>query len=67
MTFITCIGQDALRIYNALPFANDADKRDLDKVLEEMENYCLGETNVIYERFRFNQKLKERVSILINS
>ena len=55
-TFITCLGQNSLRIYNALPFANDADKRDLDKVLEEMEKYCLGETNVIYERFRFNQK-----------
>ena len=55
-TFITCKGQDALRIYNALPFANDAEKRNLDKVLEEMKKYCLGETNVIYERFRFNQK-----------
>ena len=58
-TFITCIGADALRIYNSLPFANDEDKSEMDKVLAAMEEYCLGETNVIYERFVFNQRAQQ--------
>ena len=58
-TFITCIGYEALRIYNALPFAYEAEKGDLDRVLDKMQKYCLGETNVIYERFRFNGKTQQ--------
>ena len=58
-TCITCIGADALRIYNSLPFDNDEDKSDMDKVLAAMEKYCLGETNVIYERFVFNQRAQQ--------
>ena len=33
-TFITCIGFGALRIYNALPFANEAVKQQMDTVLQ---------------------------------
>ena len=56
-TFITCIGADALRIYNSLPFALTT--RTSLKVLAAMEKYCLGETNVIYERFVFNQRAQQ--------
>lgn len=57
-TFITCVGQDALRIYNALPFESEEDKANMDIVLRLMERHCLGETNVIYERFRLNQRIQ---------
>lgn len=58
-TFITCIGPEGLEIYNGLPFANDADKGDIDKVIELMDAYCVGETNVIYERYIFKNREQE--------
>ena len=39
-TFITCIGPDALEIFNGLPFELEEDKRDIIKVLELFQNYC---------------------------
>ena len=58
-TFITCIGSEALEIFNGLPFENEEDKNDIDKVLELFQNYCIGETNVIYERYIFNNRVQE--------
>ena len=52
--FITCIGPEALDIHNGLAFENDLDKQNIDKILDLWHSYCLGETNVIYERFKFN-------------
>ena len=58
-TFITCIGPDALEVYNGLPFENAADKNDIVKVLDLMEKHCLGVTNTIYERYVFNNRLQK--------
>ena len=58
-TFITCIGSEALEIFNGLPFENEEDKNDIDKVLELFQNYCIGETNVIYKRYIFNNRVQE--------
>ena len=53
-TFVTCIGPDALDIHNRLPFQNDEEKGDMNKILELWNSYCIGETNIIYERYKFN-------------
>ena len=58
-TFITCIGPDALEIHTGLPFQSDDDRQNIDKVLELWQNYCIGKTNVIYERYRFNNHSQE--------
>ncbi len=58
-TFITCVGQEALEIYNGLPFQNDRDKQDMPKILNLMEEFCVGQTNVIYERYVFNNRRQE--------
>ena len=50
-TFITCVGHAALRIYNSLQFEEDAHKRNMEKIIQKMEQYCLGETDVIYKRY----------------
>ena len=55
-TFITSVGQEALRIYNALPFEKDEDKANMDIVLQLMEHHCLSETNIIYGRFMLNRR-----------
>ena len=48
-TLLTCIGSDALDVYEGLEFANEDDKKDIDVVLQKLQRYCIGETNEIYE------------------
>ena len=57
--FITCIGPKALAIHNGLPFQSEDEKKNLAKILELWESYCLGKTNIIYERYRFNNRNQE--------
>ena len=58
-TLLTCIGPDVLDIYDGLPFASEDEKTNIDKVLELLEKYCVGETNETYERYLFNQREQE--------
>jgi hypothetical protein len=44
-TFLTCVGTEALEIYDGLKFDNDADKRKLEAVHQKFETFCIGETN----------------------
>ena len=46
-------------MYEGLEFANEDDKKDIDVVLQKLQRYCIGETNEIYERYRFNKKVQE--------
>lgn len=63
-TFITCIGQDALAIHNGLPFTSEDEKKNMDKIIELWDSYCLGRTNITYERYMFNARdQKENESI----
>ncbi|XP_064637858.1 uncharacterized protein K02A2.6-like [Lineus longissimus] len=55
-TFVTCVGPEALEIYNSLPFEEEEDKQDITKIIDLMENHCLGLTNTIYERYIFNNR-----------
>ena len=64
-TFITCIGPDALDVYNALPFETPADAQDIQKVLDLMEEHFIEETNTIYERYNF-QKRQQKDSATID-
>ena len=56
-TFITCIGADAL--HNGLPFRSDEEKQDINVVLNLWKSHCIGQTNVIYERYKFNNRKQE--------
>ena len=56
---VTCIGPDALEIHTLLPFSSDAERQKMDNVLELWQNYCIGRTNVIYERYKFNNRSQE--------
>ena len=54
--FITCSGPKALTIHNGLPFQSEDEKKNLAKILELWESYCFGKTNILYERYRFNNR-----------
>ena len=48
-TLLSCIGSDVLDIFDGLLFDTEADQQDINKVLEKLEVYCIGETNETYE------------------
>ena len=50
------IGSDVLDIFDALSFDTGAERQDINKVLEKLEAYCIGETNETYERYIFNKR-----------
>ena len=62
-TFLTCIGSDALEIFEGFVFdtaaANDESK-DIKVVMEKFENFCIGKTNETYERYCFNKRDQEQ-------
>ena len=55
-TLLTCIGQEALEIYDGLAFDDETQKKDIDVVLKKLEEFCIGTTNEIYERYLFNKR-----------
>ena len=58
-TLLTCIGPDVLEIYDGLPFAISEERTQIDKVVELLDAYFIGETNEIYEAYLFNQRVQE--------
>ena len=55
-TLLTCIGQDALDIFDGLAFDEEAQKKDIDIVLQKLEEFYVGNKNEIYERYLFNKR-----------
>lgn len=58
-TFLTCMGSDALRVFDGLKFQNAEDKEKIDAVIKAMDEFCIGQTNEIYERYTFNKRDRE--------
>lgn len=63
-TFITCIGNEALEVHNGLPLASEGEKSNMTKVLELWETHCIGETNVIYKRYKFNNRSQKQTELI---
>ncbi len=59
-TLLTCIGSEALDIMDGLQFDNEADRQNVDSILEKFEGYCVGETNETWERYQFNRREQEQ-------
>ena len=57
--FLHCLGTDALRVYNGLPFADETDKTKLSKIMEKLDEFAIGEMNETYERYVFNSRNQE--------
>ena len=58
-TFLTCLGPDGLHVVDGLKFDQENDSKDITKVITAMDTYCIGQTNVIYERYTFNHREQE--------
>ena len=55
-TLYSCIGVDALEIADGLGIDKE---EDIEVVLNKFQSFCIGETNVIYERYCFNKRAQE--------
>ena len=53
-TFLTCIGSEAMDVFDGFDFANDAEKEDITTIMDKFESFCVGKTNVTYERYLFH-------------
>ena len=49
-TVLTCIGRDALSVYDSLKFQNDEDRKNIIKVLQVLEDFCIGLRTVFFFR-----------------
>ena len=58
-TLLSCIGMDGFELYETLDFAEEGDRKQIDKVLERLEMHFVGEVNETFERFKFNQRNQE--------
>ena len=56
--FITAIGPDALEIHQGLPFKNEEDRKSFKQIWKLWSEYCLGKTNVTFERYQFNKSIQ---------
>ncbi|HSN23082.1 MAG TPA: hypothetical protein VLS45_02740 [Methylomicrobium sp.] len=57
--FLTCIGNDAYDVYRAMEFAEEGDRKKLDKIITAFEKFCVGAVNVTYERYVFNRRTQD--------
>jgi hypothetical protein len=49
-------GPEALKIYNAFTWDEEADKDKVDKIMEKFEAYCTPRKNVTWDRHVFNSR-----------
>lgn len=66
--FLHCIGPEALKIYNGLPFSTPEEKGMLTNIITKFEQFTIGETNETYERYIFNirnQKQDESIDAYV--
>ncbi len=62
--FLGVVGEDGRELYNTFEWEEEDDDKDLDKILEKFEKYCVPKKNITYERYKFftcNQKDEENI------
>ena len=58
-TFLSVIGEDATNAFNAFEWGEAEDDTNIEHVLAKFDAYCEPRTQVIYERYRFNNRKQE--------
>lgn len=55
---LNLVGDYGRKLFNDFKMT-DEDKKDVDKILEEFERFCVPKKNVVLERFKFNQRCQQ--------
>ena len=58
-TFLSVIGEDATKAFDAFEWGEAEDDTSIEHVLAKFDAYCEPRTQVIYERYRFNNRKQE--------
>ena len=58
--FLATIREDALDIFDGFKFANEAEKSNLQVVIQKFEEFCIGKTNEVYESYKFHLRKQEQ-------
>ncbi|CAB4036167.1 Hypothetical predicted protein [Paramuricea clavata] len=55
-TLLSVIGEDGVKAYDTFTWGEDENQNDVDIVLKKFDEYCSPRTQIIYERYRFNNR-----------
>ena len=58
-TLLSVIGEDATKAFDAFEWGEAEDETKIEHVLAKFDAYCEPRTQVIYERYRFNNRKQE--------
>ena len=58
-TLLSVIGEDAAKVYDTFTWLAGENEQCIDQVLSKFDSYCEPRTQIIYERFRFNNRVQE--------
>jgi len=57
--FLACIRSAAHTVFRSFKFDEADDRNDVTKIIEAFDCYCIGETNITYKRYLFNQRIQQ--------
>ena len=58
-TLLSIIGEDATKVFDTFQWNEDENEEDPASVIAKFDVYCEPRTQVIYERYRFNNRKQE--------
>ena len=56
---LSCVGDDAVDIFESFSFGAGNDREDLAAVMDKFEQYCVSGTSEVYETYTFSQRNQE--------
>ena len=57
--FMHTIGPKGIQLYKVLSFEDGEDKKDVKLITTKLDEHIIGELNVIYERYQFNNRCQQ--------
>ena len=62
---LSSIGPEVLEIYDGFPFQNEEEKTDIDRIMEPLERYFIGETNQTYGSMLEAKSIKKKKTVIV--
>src|SRR2546425_9331040 len=56
---LSCIGSEVYDVFQSMVFTQEDYRQDIDHVIKAFDDYCIGETNVTYERYLLNRRVQD--------
>jgi hypothetical protein len=57
--FLACVGSEIHAVFRTIHFENEEHRSDITQIIEAFERHCVGQANVTYERYVFNQRTQQ--------